>query len=69
MFETAMPDGHFKGARLDKEKFDKMVDELYALCGWNEDGVPKEETFEKFGLSSEWHLFKKYMEKEMKNCE
>jgi len=42
-----------------KEKFDKMIDEYYTLRGWDEDGVPTEETFNKFGLSSEWKVFKK----------
>jgi aldehyde:ferredoxin oxidoreductase len=65
MFETAVPGGRFKGERLDKGKFDKMVDEYYALCGWDDDGIPKEETFNKFGLSSEWQAFKKRMEREV----
>ena len=59
LFETPTPGGPFKGVRLDKKKFDQMVDEYYALRGWDEDGVPAEETFNKFGLSSEWKDFKK----------
>jgi len=43
----------------------QMIDEYYALCGWDEDGIPIEETFKKFGLSSEWQVFtKKIREKE-----
>jgi aldehyde:ferredoxin oxidoreductase len=34
MFETVVPGGPFKGERLEKAKFDKMVDEYYALAGW-----------------------------------
>ncbi|MBA7617155.1 putative oxidoreductase YdhV [subsurface metagenome] len=59
IFETPAPGGPFKGERLVKEKFDKMIDEYYTLRGWDEDGVPTEETFNKFGLSSEWKVFKK----------
>ncbi|MBA7617156.1 putative oxidoreductase YdhV [subsurface metagenome] len=66
IFETAAPGGPFKGVRLEKEKFDKMLDEYYALRGWDEDGVPTEETFNKFGLSPEWKVFKKKLGKEGK---
>ncbi|MFC1950755.1 aldehyde ferredoxin oxidoreductase C-terminal domain-containing protein, partial [Chloroflexota bacterium] len=59
MFETEVSGGPYKGEKLDKKKFDKMIDEYYQLRGWDEDGVPKEETFKKFSLSSEWKVFKK----------
>jgi len=58
LFETAAPGGVFKGQRLEKEKFDRMLDEYYNLRGWDGNGVPKKVTFEKFGLSSEWEVFK-----------
>lgn len=64
MFETAVPYGPFKGERLEKEKFDKNLEEFYALCGWDENGIPQKDTFEKFGLSSEWGVFKKKYKKE-----
>ena len=57
LFETAVPDGIYKGERLDKEKFENMLDEYYSLRGWDKDGIPTEETFKKFGLSSEWKNF------------
>ena len=56
-FELAIPDGVYKREKLDQEKFDKMLDEYYQLRGWDENGVPTEETFSKFGLSSEWEFF------------
>ncbi|MFC1950647.1 aldehyde ferredoxin oxidoreductase family protein [Chloroflexota bacterium] len=59
LFSTAAPGGPFKGEGIDKKKFNKMVDEYYQLRGWDEDGVPTEETFKKFGLSSELKVFKK----------
>ncbi|MFC1950746.1 aldehyde ferredoxin oxidoreductase C-terminal domain-containing protein, partial [Chloroflexota bacterium] len=63
IFETPVSGGPFKGDKLDKKKFDKMIDEYYQLRDWDEDGVPKDETFKKFGLSSEWKVFKKRLGK------
>jgi len=59
LFETAAPGGLFKGQRLEKAKFDEMLDEYYELRGWDEHGVPKKKTFDKFSLASEWKVFKK----------
>ena len=64
LFESAVPDGLYKGERLDKEKFENMLDEYYSLRGWDEDGIPTEETLKKFGLSSEWKIFSKHLRKE-----
>ena len=63
MFETSVPGGPFKGQRLNKAKFDKMVSDYYAVCGWDEDGVPKQETFKKLGLVAEGKLFSKRIKK------
>jgi len=59
LFENTAPLGLYKGAKLEKQKFDEMVDEYYRLRGWDEEGIPTEETFKKFGLVSEWKVFKK----------
>lgn len=64
IFEMAVPGGPLKGERLERAKFETMLDEYYALSGWDENGIPKEETFKKLGLSSEWQVFKKKMKKE-----
>ncbi|MFC1950415.1 aldehyde ferredoxin oxidoreductase family protein [Chloroflexota bacterium] len=64
MFETPVPGGVLKGEKLDRRKFNKMIDEYYQLRGWDEDGIPEERTFKKFGLSSEWKVFKKKLGKE-----
>jgi aldehyde:ferredoxin oxidoreductase len=53
LFKTAIPGGRYKGERLDRAKFEKMLDEYYALRGWDSEGIPTPETFCKFGLSSE----------------
>lgn len=57
MFESAVPGGPYKGQTLDKGLFDRMLGEYYELCGWDEDGVPREETFKKYGLEAEWAVF------------
>jgi aldehyde:ferredoxin oxidoreductase len=41
------------GRHIDKKKFIKMVDELYEHHGWDENGVPKQETLAKYGLEHE----------------
>ena len=58
-FEEPEPVGPLKGETLSKEKFDEMIDDYYALRGYDKDGIPTEDTFKKYGLSSEWEAFKK----------
>jgi len=36
-----------------------MLDEYYALRGWDENGVPTRETFEKFGMQAEYQILAK----------
>jgi aldehyde:ferredoxin oxidoreductase len=64
MFETAVPDGLYKGERLDRAKFDAMLDEYYALRGWNDEGIPTRETFEKFGLNAEFQALSRTLQSE-----
>ncbi len=33
-FEESMPSGHFKGQKLDREAFNRMLDEYYHFHGW-----------------------------------
>jgi aldehyde:ferredoxin oxidoreductase len=69
LLETAVPDGGFKGERLPREEFDRMLDEYYALRGWDEDGIPTEDTFRKFGLLSEWEVLKRELAEQEKPSE
>ncbi len=41
------------GRKIDREKFEKMVDEYYEHHGWDKDGVPKPETLKRLGLENE----------------
>ena len=42
-----------KGKKINKDKFERMLDEYYALHGWDENGFPRKETLEKLGLDKE----------------
>ena len=42
-----------KGKKIDRERFEKMLDEYYELHNWDKNGVPKKETLEKLGLNKE----------------
>lgn len=51
LFEEAAPTGPAKGAVLDREKWDAMLDHYYALHGWDvQTGLPTEESLKKHGL-------------------
>ncbi len=51
-FEEATPIGlpRVKGLKIDREKFKKMLDEYYALHGWDNNGIPTNETLQKLGI-------------------
>jgi len=42
-----------KGKKIDKERFERMLDEYYTLHNWDTDGVPKKETLERLKLDKE----------------
>jgi aldehyde:ferredoxin oxidoreductase len=48
--EEKIKNGPYKGEYMDKNKFNKMLDENYRLHGWTSQGIPKEETLVKLGL-------------------
>jgi len=45
-----VPDGPAKGRILTREMYEVMLDEYYAVRGWDKDGVPTQETLRKLGL-------------------
>jgi aldehyde:ferredoxin oxidoreductase len=62
--DDTLPERYFKepvpaglpivqGRRMDKKKFDKMLDEYYELYGCDSNGIPKPETLQKLGLDKE----------------
>lgn len=42
-----------KGKKIDKDKFKTLIDEYYALHGWDNNGVPTEETVRKLEVENE----------------
>ncbi|MDH5646647.1 MAG: aldehyde ferredoxin oxidoreductase C-terminal domain-containing protein, partial [Candidatus Heimdallarchaeota archaeon] len=48
--EELAGDGPYKGAKLDRTKYDQLLMEYYNLRGWNENGIPKSETLAKLDL-------------------
>lgn len=57
--EEPSPSGSNKGFRIEKEKYDKMLDRYYALHGWSVDtGFPKKNTLKKIGLDQIAHDLK-----------
>ncbi|UCC21379.1 MAG: aldehyde ferredoxin oxidoreductase family protein [Promethearchaeota archaeon] len=51
-FEEPTPIGlpRVKGIKINRDKFEKMLDEHYNLHGWDKNGVPTEETLQKLGI-------------------
>jgi len=41
------------GAKIDRKKFNKMIDEYYEHHGWDENGVALPETMKRLGLDKE----------------
>ncbi len=62
--DDALPERYFKeptpiglpvakGKKIDRARFEKMLDEYYALHEWDREGVPKKETLERLKLDKE----------------
>ena len=54
-FEEATPIGlpRVKGLKIDREKFEKMLDEYYTLHGWDNNGVSTKRILQKLGIERE----------------
>jgi aldehyde:ferredoxin oxidoreductase len=51
ILNETLSEGAAKGQLIGKAGFEKMLDEYYALRGWDENGVPKLETLAKYELN------------------
>jgi len=49
-FEEPHSQGKMKGVKLDRAKYDQMLSWYYELRGWDQNGVPTIDAFEKTGL-------------------
>lgn len=45
-----IPSGPSKGWKLDPEIFNKLLDEYYAICGWDANGIPTPEKRKELGI-------------------
>ncbi|MFX1288744.1 MAG: aldehyde ferredoxin oxidoreductase family protein [Promethearchaeota archaeon] len=54
-FKEATPIGlpRVKGRKINREKFEKMLDEYYTLHGWDNNGIPTKETIQKLEIEKE----------------
>ena len=49
-FKEPITKGALKGAKLDRSKYDNMLQTYYKKRGWDERGIPKKSTLKKLGL-------------------
>jgi aldehyde:ferredoxin oxidoreductase len=49
---TPLPEGPFKGAKVDRAVEDKMKQEFYAALGWDRQGVPTTATLQAMGFAA-----------------
>jgi aldehyde:ferredoxin oxidoreductase len=52
-FEEPIPEGPSKGEVVSREEFSRMLDEYYRLHGWDDEGIPRNKTLKRLGLSDE----------------
>ena len=52
IMEEPLPDGVAKGQMITKKMLNEMLDEYYALRGWDENGVPTREKLKELDLAS-----------------
>jgi aldehyde:ferredoxin oxidoreductase len=49
-FEEPLPDGFSKGQLIEREVFEKALDDYYNMHGWDDRGVPTKEKIKQLGL-------------------
>jgi aldehyde:ferredoxin oxidoreductase len=49
-FEEPTTEGPLKGSKLDRAKYNSMLQTYYKHRGWDERGIPTKETLKKLGL-------------------
>lgn len=61
-FYEPLPTGPYKGRATDKSKVLELKAKYYAELGWDEKGVPREETMDKLGLGEFKNLLKQLVQ-------
>jgi aldehyde:ferredoxin oxidoreductase len=49
-FEEPLSQGKMKGVKLDRQKYDQMLSWYYEMRGWDQNGIPREQTLDHLGL-------------------
>jgi aldehyde:ferredoxin oxidoreductase len=60
-FEEPLTKGPLKGTKLDKTKYDTMLQMYYQKRGWDGQGMPTKTTLNKLGLADVTKQIKKYV--------
>jgi len=51
VFDDPVPDGIYKGRKIDRNRFEEILNIYYDLRGWDKLGIPTKEYLEKFSLN------------------
>lgn len=49
-FDEPLRDGKYKGRKIDKNKYEQLLSRYYEVRGWDNNGIPKEETLKQLGI-------------------
>jgi aldehyde:ferredoxin oxidoreductase len=60
-FEEPLTKGPLRGAKLDRTKYDVMLQNYYHKRGWDERGIPTKTTLQKLGLEDVASQLKKHV--------
>jgi aldehyde:ferredoxin oxidoreductase len=60
-FKEPLTKGPFKGAKLDRTKYDVMLQKYYKKRGWDERGIPTKSTLKRLGLDDVAKQLKKHV--------
>jgi aldehyde:ferredoxin oxidoreductase len=64
-FNNPLTEGPLKGTKLDRSKYDAMLQDYYQKRGWDEKGAPKKLTLERLGLSDVAQQLSPYLSYQM----
>lgn len=53
VFKEPLPSGPYKGKKMDRDDYDKLLDMYYELRGWDKNGIPTKEKLQELNLEIE----------------
>ena len=48
--DVPVPNGPYKGEKIDHEKWETMLDDFYRVRGWDKNGIPGKDKLKELGL-------------------